>query len=273
MKDFIKKNKFFMTLLTIMIIITTALVVYDVQKWYKSALSNEDNKEEEVQKPNEEATAITSFTGNYERSQSGNLLYVQWNYSEAKDKVASVYLTLNDGNPIDVTSNRYYEFIQSVFAFSTGNNVLKLTLNLENGKVIEKEITVFVDYLISAQQTAVRKNEVVEVTLEYVYDANNPVGVPEILITNMSNSLAPKVEYMDTVKEDQGTYIKAVTKYRFVWEKEEQIPESMNLRWKFNHIQDSYDFTLQKPINSQGEEDKENTDKAEEAKKMEKENS
>ena len=45
MKDFIKKNKFFMTLLAIMIIITAALVVYDVQKWYKSALPNEDNKE------------------------------------------------------------------------------------------------------------------------------------------------------------------------------------------------------------------------------------
>ena len=44
MKDFIKKNKFFMTLLAIMIIITAALVVYDVQKWYKSALPNEDNK-------------------------------------------------------------------------------------------------------------------------------------------------------------------------------------------------------------------------------------
>ena len=111
MKDFIKKNKFFMTLLAIMIIITAALVVYDVQKWYKSALPNEDNKEEEVQKPSEETTAITSFTGDYQRLQSGNLLYVQWNYSEAKDKVESVYLTLNDGNPIDVTNNRYYEFI------------------------------------------------------------------------------------------------------------------------------------------------------------------
>lgn len=220
MKDFIKKNKFFMTLLAIMIIITAALVVYDVQKWYKSALPNEDNKEEEVQKPSEETTAITSFTGDYQRLQSGNLLYVQWNYSEAKDKVESVYLTLNDGNPIDVTNNRYYEFIQNVFAFPTGNNVLKLSLNLESGKVIEKEITVFVDYLISAQQTALRKNEVVEVTLEYVYGASNPVEVPKILITSMSNSIAPKVEYMDTVKENQGTYTKAITKYRFTWEKE-----------------------------------------------------
>ena len=273
MKDFIKKNKFFMTLLAIMIIITAALVVYDVQKWYKSALPNEDNKEEEVQKPSEETTAITSFTGDYQRLQSGNLLYVQWNYSEAKDKVESVYLTLNDGNPIDVTNNRYYEFIQNVFAFPTGNNVLKLSLNLESGKVIEKEITVFVDYLISAQQTALRKNEVVEVTLEYVYGASNPVEVPKILITSMGNSIAPKVEYMDTVKENQGTYTKAITKYRFTWEKEEQVPESMNLRWKFNHIQDSYDFTLQKPINSQEEEHKEQADKAEEAKETQKENS
>ena len=218
MKDFIKKNKFFMTLLAIMIIITAALVVYDVQKWYKSALPNEDNKEEEVQKPSEETTAITSFTGDYQRLQSGNLL-------------------------------------------------------LESGKVIEKEITVFVDYLISAQQTALRKNEVVEVTLEYVYGASNPVEVPKILITSMSNSIAPKVEYMDTVKENQGTYTKAITKYRFTWEKEEQVPESMNLRWKFNHIQDSYDFTLQKPINSQEEEHKEQADKAEEAKETQKENS
>ena len=153
---------------------------------------------------------------------------------------------MNDNEGINVTQNRYYDFLQSVFDFPTGENKVRLALVLDNDKIIEKEYTIFVKYIISAKQEVTLEHNVVRVTLEYVYDTQRPVNPPEILLTSVPE-VEPLVQYIDTQTSENGRRTTARSTFSFTWNDPSNIPSKFAVRWKFNEIPDSFDFNVTKP--------------------------
>lgn len=250
MKTFIKKNKFFVSLLSIALLIIASLSVYIIQKnyWHDATIPSqeEENPPVDSNKPAE----ITALSVRYTRSAlgiSGNVITVSWAYSENASKVIGVNLYLNDNAPINVTTNSYYDFTQGAFDYTTGENKVRLQLQLENGEVIEKEKTVFVQYIISTKQEVSLEGTTLKVTLEYVYSTANPVEIPEILIANSDSDIPPMVTYVDTQTKTSGNKVTARTTYALAWRDATAMANKINLRWKFNVIQDSFDYVVTKP--------------------------
>lgn len=244
MKKFFIKNKGFVSLFTIALLIILLLSIYVIQKQVTST-NVKQPEEEEVVDPNKE-TEITALSASYNRSSKDNIITVSWNYMENNAKVTSAELYLNENEAINVTQNRYYDFPQSVYDFPTGDNHIRLELILENGRTIEKDCNVFVQYIISTKQDVVLENNVVKVTLEYVYDAQRPVNAPEILLAS-TPVVAPQVDYLDTQTTQNGRKIIARSTFAFTWDMEANIPAKFSVRWKFNEILDNFDYTVTKP--------------------------
>lgn len=251
MKKFIKKNKFFIVLLLFVIIAIVLLSAYMLQKSFDGRRSTDTSGEVEKPSKKEESTKITAFSGRYTRSvgndMNGNVITVSWAYHEGTQKVRNVYLYLNNGEPINVTKNSYYDFLQSVYDFPTGVNTVRLKLQLENGKTIEQELNVSVDDIIYAKQSVVMDETTLKVTLEYMYDAARPVSPPSILITAIDSNIMPVVTYVGTQQSASNKRIIAQSTFNFSWNKIKDIPKTMNVRWKFNSTADSFDELVKKP--------------------------
>lgn len=247
MKAYIKKNKFFVSLLTLACIIILSLSVVIFQKSFSNTPVEGPSGVDEGETTNEEPQ-ISALSGSFNRQSTGNIMTISWGYMENNSKVTSTYLYLNNNEGINVTQNRYYDFPQSIYDYPSGDNKVRLVLNLENGKQVEKEIIVFVDYILRAKQEVIIENNVVKLVLEYVYDVDRPVNDPEILITAMPDK-NPSVGFVDTQTTQQGTRIVARSTFMFVWNTEAEIPKKWSVRWKFNEIPDSFDFNVVKPVN------------------------
>lgn len=259
MKRFIVNNKFFVILLSMALIVTGFLSVYVVQKnisEQKPSVPEQNDVPEDPDKPAE----ITALSAGYTRSSasanamSGNVITVSWAYNENSQKVSNVYLYLNDGEPISVSTYSFYELPQSVYDFPTGENKIRLELHLANGKTVEEERVIEVKPIISVKQDVVMEGSTLKVTLEYMYDAQRAVEVPEILITSNSSSYMPSVAYINTAYQQEGTRVMARSTYNFSWNTPEDISEKMSVRWKFNDITDSFDMVIKKPVKEEPKE-------------------
>lgn len=248
MKRFIVKNKFFVILLSIAMIVILSLGVYIVQDRGNSRVPvdppsvtpGEDDKDKEA--------IIKSLSADYNSSAIDNSISINWSISKNSSVIEKIKLYLNDNDPLDVTSFSSYSFTQGVYNFPTGDNKIKLEIILEDGESITKETTVYVDYIISLKQEVTIKGASLNITLEYEYMESNPVHTPTIL-TNDDFVVTPLVNFVDTQVKTNGNRITARTTYNFAWGSVESIPDKMSVRWKFNDlpVPFSRDYTVIKP--------------------------
>lgn len=241
-KTFLKKNGFFVFLFIVMLFIIIALGIYIYVSNHNENSPPPEGQGPIVNKPKDEKkdAEITTFEGEY--NQITRNMRVSWRCAEHDDKINKITLYLNNNYIDDVTSFSYYDFFKDTYGYPTGNNEIKLVVNLDNGKVIEKKITVFVNYLISASQSVKQTNTSMQLTLTYVYEKARSIKVPSI---TTDGHISEGAKYIDTkVKENNGI-ITAQTTYEFFWE-DPNAYQQFSVRWKFNDIRESRDFSVEK---------------------------
>lgn len=104
----------------------------------------------------------------------------------------------------------------SLLSDDRGENVLRLILNLSNGKTVEKKTKVFVNYVISMEQSVRQVGNATEVTLKYQYDKVHPVDVPSIFITDAS-IVSGEIKYIGTQTKTRDGSVYAETTYQINW--------------------------------------------------------
>lgn len=242
-KAFLKKNGFFVFLLSVMLIIIIALgiYIYISNRAVKTPAPAKPAVIQKKPKKEKKAAEITSFEGEY--NQSNKSIKVGWTYEQNDDRVNKVTLYLNGNYIDDVSSFSYYDFPKDTYGYPTGTNVVKLVLSLDNGKTVEKSIHVFVNYLLGATQSVKQTDNSTQITLTYEYEQAHPIKVPSITTDSQISSDA---QYIGTTQTEANGIITAKTTYEFFWPEHPVIYQQFVIRWKFNDIKESCDFDVVK---------------------------
>ena len=135
-KTYLKKNGFFVFLLTVILLIIIALSVY--------IFVNTQAQQEPVKPvvttpepaPAKTTAEITQFEGEYRK----DLRYIDvtWSYEKHSSTINSVELYINNTYVDNVSDYSGYQISKDAYNYATGENVLRLILNLSNGKTVEK---------------------------------------------------------------------------------------------------------------------------------------
>lgn len=248
LKKFLKKNSGFVLLLLLLLCITSSLGVYTV-------LKNRDVSTPEITLPQEkepvsENAEIRDFTGTYNRA-SGQILF-RWEITQNNAEISNIHLYHNDNDLLNVTSYSSYDLPREGYAIPTGDNSFTLKLTQEDGKVIEKKITVFVDYVVTMEQVVTQAVNKTKITLVYQYEKRHPVNEPQMILLDDSIGFA-YLRYVGTTMNEKDGLITAKTTYEFTWNETPVNFETFSVRWSFKDINDSKDFTLEKGVPSQAE--------------------
>lgn len=249
MKTYLKKNGFFVFLLTVILFIIIALSVYIfVNMRNDEQAAAEPAQPTPTQTTTKEKAEITQFEGEYNK----NLKYinVSWSYEKNASTISSVSLYINDIFVDNVQSYSSYQISKDVFHYPTGDNELRLVLNLSDGSTVETKTDVFVNYVVSMEQRVKQVENATEVTLCYQYDEAHTVEVPNIFITDAS-IVGVDVQYVGTTKTSKDGSVFAETTYRIVWQETPVSYQRFSIRWSFKDISYSKDFEAEKGIASQ----------------------
>lgn len=242
-RTYIQKNRFFVSLLTVILVIIAGLSVYMVV--HAEPKEKEVNAKPVVEQPvdTKKTAEITDLESEYRK----DLRYIDvtWSYEKHHSSISSIGLYINDEYVDNVMPYSSYQISKDAYNFPTGNNTIRLVLNLSNGKSVEKKTTVFVNYVTSMQQSVKQLDGATEITLTYVYDKVHEVAVPSIFITDAS-IVSSRIDYVGTTrKENQGS-VTAKTTYRIVWPPDNSGYQVFGVRWSFKDIQYSKDFEAEK---------------------------
>lgn len=252
-KTYMKKNGFFIFLLTFIVLIIIALSLYMFVNAKDAPVDDDNITETPVEQNEESKTAeITSLETEYNKTL--RYINVSWAYEEHESDVVSAYLYVNDTLVDTVSSYSSYQIAKDAYHYPTGNNTVKLVLNLANGDTVEGTSTVFVNYVVDMEQSVKQDDNSTILTLSYQYDEGNPVDVPSIFITDASVSTS-KIEYIDTKRTTRDGSVYAETSYRIVWSEDPVTYQTFGVRWSFKDIQYSRDFEAEKGVPTQESEE------------------
>ena len=184
-----------------------------------------------------------SFEGEYRK----DLRYIDvtWSYEKHSSTINSVELYINNTYVDNVSDYSSYQISKDAYNYATGENVLRLILNLSNGKTVEKKTKVFVNYVISMEQSVRQVGNATEVTLKYQYDKVHPVDVPSIFITDAS-IVSGEIKYIGTQTKTRDGSVYAETTYQINWPEAVVTYQQFDVRWSFKDIQYSKDFLAEK---------------------------
>ena len=178
---------------------------------------------------------------------------VSWSYEKHNSSINGVGLYINDTYVDNVLDYSSYQISKDAFHYPTGENVLKLVLNLSNGKTVEKTTKVFVNYVVSMEQQVKQAGNATEVTLIYQYDEAHPVDVPSIFITD-ARIVSGEIKYIGTKRKTNDGSVFAETTYQINWPEAVVTYQLFDVRWSFKDIQYSKDFQAEKGKAGQGNE-------------------
>lgn len=240
-KTFLKKNAFFVFLLSVVLFIIIALGIYKyVINKADATTSSKDPTTDHVVSEAKKSAEITFLEGEY--NQRTQTMRVNWNISQSNE-IYKVVLYLNNNYIDEVSSFSYYDLLMGSYRYPTGTNEIKLIMTTNDGKVVEKKTNVFVHYLISAAQSVQQKIDATFVTLTYVYEKINPIKVPSIVT---DGRVPDGAQYINTTYVEKDGLITAQTTYAFYWSDRPIDYQQFVIRWKFNDIKESRDFQASK---------------------------
>ena len=250
-KTYLKKNGFFVFLLTVILLIIIALSVYIFVNTQEQREPAKPAVTTPAPEPAKKTAEITQFEGEYRK----DLKYidVSWSYEKHNSSINGVGLYINDTYVDNVLDYSSYQISKDAFHYPTGENVLKLVLNLSNGKTVEKTTKVFVNYVVSMEQQVKQAGNATEVTLIYQYDEAHPVDVPSIFITDVS-IVSGEIKYIGTKRKTKDGSVFAETTYQINWPEAVVTYQLFDVRWSFKDIQYSKDFQAEKGKAGQGNE-------------------
>lgn len=243
--EFLKKNKAFVLLLLVLLFITASLSTYIVMK---DTMNNSQNPETKPNEPDDEISEnaeISDFYGNYDRT--SRQIVFRWDVEANKATISNVRLYYDENELLNVTPYSSYDLPSENYGIRTGDNEFTLEVEQSNGKKIKKTITVFVDYVVSMEQSVKQKENQTEITLTYQYEKANPVDEPVMIL--LDDKIAYSyLNYVGTTMSENGGVVTAKTTYRFTWSEFPVKYETFSVRWSFKDINDSGDFSLEKGV-------------------------
>lgn len=241
--SFLKQNKVFVLLLVLLLFITASLSVYTLMKDTLNNTQKPDTSSDNPKLPVSENAEIEDFYGNYDRT--SKQIVFQWDVKANKSTIVNVRLFYDEMELLNVTPYSSYDLPRENYGIHTGNNKFTLEVEQSNGKKIKKTITIFVDYVVSMEQSVKHKDNQTEIVLTYQYEKANPVGEPVMILLDDKIAYA-YLNYGGTTMSEKDGLVTAKTTYRFTWNEKPIKYEMFSVRWSFKGIDDSVDFSLQK---------------------------
>ena len=240
--EFIKEYRFFTILSLSLSMIVIGLFGYGIYHHYLKPTEKLPAVVEEEVEPNKvyEDAVISEFGGYFNRT-SGEIAF-NWNYVEGKSPVKSVKLYHNDKDLMTVTSYRSYNLNRNAYHIPTGDNEFYLKIQQNDGTVIEKSISVFVNLVVDLKQIVTKKDDKTYVTLRYSYQDGETISKPTMIVLD-------SIDYKDkghvgTKERKEGNMVIAETTYRFKWKSDVERPKQFSVRWSFEEINDSTDWMV-----------------------------
>lgn len=239
LKTYVRNNRMFILLLSVIMIITVALGVY-----YVNNVMETKPKEEPVEKPNDDdvdkSTAIASFQGAYDTKTKQ--IRLSWSLQQGDQALTSLGLYHDESFLADVNSLSSYVLNQAVYQFPGGENVFILKGTLENGDKIEKEARITIEYFNSISCTTEPSDNGILIKLTYKYHEAANVETPRIVANSLPYNY--KFNFKESKKSDpEDGYITGTTIFE-VDSREAQTDEKVTIRWIFDSIGMSYDFPI-----------------------------
>lgn len=186
MFEILKNNKVFSIFLTV-IVSFIGFLGFNSMKYKEGELPPSfieepsipyDPEETPISKPLE----INSFSGTF--SDSRKMILLKWKVTENNARIEKMELYHEEELLEVVTKKTSFECPLFMEGITTGDNEFKLKITSDDGQVVEKIITVFVDYIFDVTKTTqfVDNNLGKGVLLSITYSSHKqtPVGIPEL---------------------------------------------------------------------------------------------
>lgn len=238
MINYIRRNKVFVFLLSVIVMITAVLGIY-----YVTYIKKTDPQLPVINAPmekEEKETAIASFQGSYDSE--AKQVRLSWSLQQGEQKITSLKLLHDDNTVADVNALNSYVLNQDVYRFPGGENTFVLTGTLENGETIEKEARITIEYFSSIDCTAAESENGMMISLTYKYREGTDVQTPRIVANSLPYPY--KFNFKETKKEKPvDGYVTATTVFE-VDAREAESDEEVTIRWIFDSIGASYDFPI-----------------------------
>lgn len=259
MIEFIKKNKLFLSSLSILLIIIGGLSLKLVSQNSPTKdpidpddiiIQDPDKQEPDEQEPplvmHEKAT-VNQFSGVF--NDNTNTISLSWSISSHDSEIEKIELYNKDTFISDVTDNSTYIVPIDLYSITTGSNIFRLHLTLKNEEPVYAEANVQVDYIFDVEKfhSFVDNNlgKGVLLSIRYTYNSLTPVGAPGIMITK--GKIPGKVTYIGTFDKNHGNgYVTSTTTYFVPVGDLESI--DWHCQYSFASVNLTYDYTLQEDL-------------------------
>lgn len=238
LKEYIRKNAVFLGLLVVLLACCGIFGGYMLTQ--RTSTTSKPAQPEPVEEQKE--PSIRSLEANYGYD---GAVHVTWAIDRADQELSSLRLyygeTAIGGEMKDLSS---FSMAQSVYQFPSGECTFTLKASFSNGTNLEKEVTVFINYvmIVSMKEEAVADGVLLKLT--YKYDQTNPVKEPRIKLFN-TNNLPYGVTYQETTREQSGNMETAVTTYKISTAQLMPGTYSVTVRWFFSDMNVSDDYQVQ----------------------------
>lgn len=238
MKEFLKKNRFFVIIVIIFIALIIGLLTYTFFIKGQKNTTPAPNNEEIV--TNEEAV-ISSFKGEFDtKKQQCNF---SWTYRLNGQKANTITLWNKDSQLVDVSNYNSYSLPQSVFGLVSGENTFTLKLLLEDGNTVSSDVVVFIPIINSVKQDILTNDNNLSISLSYSYASGNEMEIPDIR-TFGDGSAMFSVSYQNTEYEQKDNTTTAKTTFTFNSTLPKEEWKNFTLRWVFAQLGLNYDFEV-----------------------------
>lgn len=237
---------FFIFLLCLLLIISLSLFGYTYVQSFIITSTPKSTKEETKQTTiNKTDVAITGFEGNYSRSTQ--MIKLEWSYQKNQADIKRIKIYLDSQELVTVTSYTSYELSREQYGIPTGDNVFTLSIEQSDGTIVEQDCTIFVDYVLSAEQSVEDSQGLSKVTLTYQYLEQQPVDPPRMILLDSDISYLSTYDAGTSIIKTENGIVTAQTTYGIEWnvyQAQGELNEQYSIRWSFKDIADSMDFTV-----------------------------
>lgn len=242
-KAYVRKNIVFVSILSIFLVIISGIGIFNIAQNQGTKKPAKGPKTSD-KTPAKKETSISTFSGHFNGEDSINLI---WSVDEQKAKVQRLELYDHKNILADVSSLLSYELPLSTYQLTTGPNKFVLKAYLSDGKVVTKETNVLVDYVLNPSNTLTPTDGGFLLNFSYKFGTANPVGIPSISYTYgaKGNAASAKVVYRTTTTNVlDSIFTQAQTEYFLDTSKLADGDYSLNIRYFFKNVDESYDFTI-----------------------------
>lgn len=233
MFDFIKNNRYFSLVFSLLIVFTSIFVFIGQNN--KTPINKVIESTKEQQEHELNTTGINDFYAQYERSD--DMISLNWHHNIDTDEIKSINIYYHDQLLVDVTNYSSYQLEREYFSILPGENEFKLIITTKNDKQYDLKTKVLVNYVVQPEYELSYDGMYYYLTFSYVMSLDHIVDVPNMLILD---DVDYERVHVKTIQQEQGKLVKASTTYRIYFK--ESTLEKVNVRFFFEKDNDSFDY-------------------------------